>query len=225
MDCNVYKPCGWIKKRWSISSTTLQTWHAKGQLRMLQYPTGKRLYDITQLEDLLGASETDGQLFNPKKKIIYARVSSAKQHDDLDRQIADLQRAYPTHTLVKDIASGINFRRPGLRKVLEDAVARDIDEVVVLHRDRLARFAVDLLEFLFQKLGVRLVVHGQENNSPDPDRADEQRTTELADDLLAITTIFVASHNGRRSATNKRKRVEGCDDRADALPEGAGVPD
>lgn len=208
MDCNVYKPCGWIRKRWSISSTTLRTWHEKGKLRMLQYPTGKRVFDITQLEQILGASATDGQVFNPKKKIIYARVSSAKQKDDLERQIADLQSAYPNHKLVKDIDSGLNFKRPGLRKVLDEAVARDIDEVVVLHRDRLARFGVDLLEFLFHKLGVKLVVHNQQDVAETAVTSDEQRTTELAEDLLAITTIFVASHHGRRSASNKRKRQQ-----------------
>lgn len=67
-----------------------------------------------------------------------------------------------------------------------------------MHRDRLARIGADLLEFIFDKAGAKLVVLG----------SDEGNHHDLADDLLAVTTVFVASHNGRRSAENKRRRSE-----------------
>jgi hypothetical protein len=44
-----------------------------------------------------------------KEKIIYARVSSPAQRGDLQRQSDDLRAKYPTHVLITDIASGINF--------------------------------------------------------------------------------------------------------------------
>ena len=74
-----------------------------------------------------------------------------------------------------------------------------VDEVVVLYRDRLARIGCDLLEFIFAKVGTKLVVHGA-NEGEAPDKHD------LADDLLAVTTLFVASYNGRRDAENKKRR-------------------
>ena len=132
-----------------------------------------------------------------KIRITYARVSSAKQKPDLERQIATLRDRYPNHELVTDVASGINFRRKGLRSVLERVLRGMVAEVVVTHRDRIARIGVELLEFVFSQAGARFVVLG---GGPDGDSAHE-----LADDLVAITTVFVARHNGLQSAENKRE--------------------
>lgn len=75
-----------------------------------------------------------------------------------------------------------------------------VDEVVVRHKDRLCRYGLELIEWILAKAGTKLVVLSQSTDQ-EPDA-----TRELADDLLAITTIFVARHNGRRSADNRRRR-------------------
>lgn len=73
---------------------------------------------------------------------------------------------------------------------------------MVAHRDRLCRFGIELVEQLFRKAGTRLVVHEHAHDVLDhPDR-----TAELAEDLIAITTAFVARHHGQRSAANRRER-------------------
>ena len=79
-----------------------------------------------------------------KRSYIYARVSSAKQKGDLDRQIQDLQEAYPGHIVIRDIASGVNFKRKGLQTILEHVLSGLVNEVVVMRRDRLARIGADL---------------------------------------------------------------------------------
>lgn len=141
-----------------------------------------------------------GQQVTGKRSYIYARVSSAKQKGDLDRQIQDLQEAYPGHVVIRDIASGVNFKRKGLQTILEHVLSGLVNEVVVMHRDRLARIGADLLEFIFSKVGTKLVVHGT--------NADAEDKHDLADDLLAVTTLFVASYNGRRAAENRKRRKE-----------------
>jgi len=193
-----YKPATHFTSIYGISAAALRGWATTGRLDHLRTPGDKRLYRVDGVTNLLGvtASETT------KRGYIYARVSSAKQRPDLDRQIADLQQAYPKHVLVKDIASGVNFKRLGLRTLLEHALVGMVSEVVVMHRDRLARLGYDLLEFIFSKVGVRLVVHGRDEG------AEGER--DLADDLLAVTTLFVASHNGRRAAANRKRRREGA---------------
>jgi hypothetical protein len=85
-----------------------------------------------------------------------------------------------------------------LRSILERVHGGTVEEVVVMHRDRLCRYGQELIDFIFTHSKTRLVVHGK--------IVGEDSTRELADDLLAITTIFVARHNGQRSAANKRKR-------------------
>lgn len=155
------------------------------------------MYLLGGVERLLGV-ETGA---NARRGYVYARVSSAKQRPDLERQVEDLQKAYPGHSLIRDIGSGVNFKRKGLCALLERAIKGMVSEVVVMHRDRLARLGFDLLEFLLTKLGVRIVVHSKDGGGEEAER-------DLADDLFAVTTLFVASHNGRRAAANRKRRRE-----------------
>jgi predicted site-specific integrase-resolvase len=152
------------------------------------------MYSVDGVLGLLGQQPTG------RRSYIYARVSSAKQRNDLDRQIDDLKKAYPGHDIIKDVASGVNFKRKGLQTLLEHVLAGLVSEIVVMHRDRLARIGCDLLEFIFNKAGTKLVVHGTDEDAEDHH--------DLADDLLAVTTLFVASYNGRRAAENRKRRRE-----------------
>jgi len=136
---------------------------------------------------------------NQRAKIIYARVSSQSQQADLHRQSEALRQAYPDHELVTDIASGLNWHRKGLISILERTYAGLVAEIVVAHKDRLARFGSELLLWIFNKAGTRLVVLDQLSGTI-------ASSNELADDLMAITTFFVARNNGRRAAENRRKR-------------------
>ena len=70
---------------------------------------------------------------------VYARVSSPKQKEDLERQKQYLLSQFPNHHLISDIGSGINFKRPGLHSLLERSSRGLVKEVVVAHRDRLCR--------------------------------------------------------------------------------------
>lgn len=64
---------------------------------------GHRMYYIPEQND------------NKRRSIIYARVSSYKQSEDLSRQIEKLKCKYPNHEVIQDIGSGINFKRKGLK--------------------------------------------------------------------------------------------------------------
>ena len=97
------------------------------------------------------------------------------------------------------VSTSSGKERKGFKTLLDAVVDGLVEEVVVMHRDRLCRFGADLLDSIFAKTGTKLVVHC----SPD---GPEDDSRELADDLLAVTTVFVARHNGRRSADNRRRR-------------------
>jgi predicted site-specific integrase-resolvase len=74
-----------------------------------------------------------------RRNIIYARVSPRKQEGDLQRQIDYLRRKYPNHEIVKDIGSGLNFKRLGFKKILDELFKGNIKEVVVASSDRWCR--------------------------------------------------------------------------------------
>ena len=68
-----------------------------------------------------------------KKNYLYARVSSQKQKQDLERQKEILLKKYPTYELISDIGSGINFKRKGLQTLLEQSCKGLVREIVVTH--------------------------------------------------------------------------------------------
>jgi predicted site-specific integrase-resolvase len=150
---------------------------------------------------MFGRQEEQGEAKQQqeKTKIIYARVSPNHQKEDLQRQIHDLQAAYPDHELISDIGSGLNYHRKGFQRLLERVYEGAIDEVVVTHKDRLCRYGIELLEWLFTKTGTKLVVRCQDYEESDPSR-------ELADDLLSVCNFFVARNNGRRASDNRKRR-------------------
>ena len=78
---------------------------------------------------------------------ISARVSSADQKADLDRQIVRLtEHAMREHMVVVDvvreIGSALNGHRPALLRLLRNTETRTI---LVEHRDRLMRFGFETL--------------------------------------------------------------------------------
>ncbi|PQJ97481.1 recombinase family protein [Chromatium okenii] len=79
------------------------------------------------------ATNVDAYLrIQPQRVVIsYCRVSSFKQRDDLDRQVQFIRNQYPQAEIIKDIGSGLNFKRKGLKVILERAMRGDCIQLVV----------------------------------------------------------------------------------------------
>jgi predicted site-specific integrase-resolvase len=74
-----------------------------------------------------------------RNNYIYARVSSNNQKDDLTRQINVLKLKYPNYKLISDIRSDINLDRKDLIKIIDEAILGKINEVIIVHKDRLCK--------------------------------------------------------------------------------------
>lgn len=216
-----------IRATFAVCNNTLCSLADKGAVRVVRIGKGgKRLYSAPDVKRVLGCKQhTTVAGGKPRAKIAYARVSSKKQEPDLERQKEALARELgPGYEIVSDVGSGINFRRRGLLAVLDRALEGTVQEVVVARRDRLCRFAFDLLEHTLERCGCKVrvldssVSGSSSSSSSISDSGDAER--ELADDLLAITTVFVASHNGRRAAANRRARKEAAEKQAAEGKEG-----
>jgi putative resolvase len=107
--------------------------------------------------------------------ICYCRVSSAKQKDDLERQVAFMRSIYPNAEVIRDIGSGINFKRKGLKALLDRLLEGDKLSLVVAHRDRLARFGFELIQYLVESNGGEVVVLDQTVHSPTEERQTRPR--------------------------------------------------
>ena len=158
-------------QRCGLHPQTLRRYASQGKIPYYRNSAGQRLYDVDAY--LHGIAEP--------VTICYCRVSSSKQRGDLNRQIAHMRADYPDAEIVTDIAGGLNWKRPGLRSILERLHRGDKLELVVAHRDRLARFGFELIEWLVQQNGGAVVVLNQSHASPE---------SELTEDLLAILHTF-----------------------------------
>ncbi|MCK9356352.1 MAG: IS607 family transposase [Dehalococcoidia bacterium] len=205
-----------IQSRFRVCDATLRSWANTGRVRCIRIGAagGKRLYSLPDIERTLHvpAAASKEAAAKPRARVLYCRVSSAKQRADLERQRADLHARYPEHEVVEDIASGINFHRRGLLSLLDRAVRGGVEEVVVAHRDRLCRIAFELVEHVLGQCGCKVVVC---DGSVAAAASADAVADDLREDLLSIVTYFVASNNGRRSAENRKRRARAAEEGGD----------
>ncbi|WP_027893369.1 MULTISPECIES: IS607 family transposase [Calidithermus] len=168
-----------------ISYKTAWLWWKHGKLPVpaRQTPTGTILVDVPERKEA-GA-------------VLYARVSSADQKADLDRQVARLaafaaERGIKVAKVVAEVGSGLNGHRKGLISVLRSP---EYGSIIVEHRDRLARFGSEYIEAALAACGRRVLV-------VEPDEVKD----DLAQDMIDVLTSFCARLYGRRSARQRAAR-------------------
>lgn len=163
-----------------VHDNTLRKWDKQGRIKTMRTPGGNRLYDLSEF------TVQEEPVLN---MVCYCRVPSAKQRDDLASQVAFMREKYPESEVITDVGSGINFKRKGLKALLERSLSGEQLEVVVAYKDRLARFGFELLEWLIERNGGKIVVLNQVSFSPEQ---------ELTKDLLTILHVFSCRLYGLR---------------------------
>lgn len=137
-----------------------------------------------------------GDRTEPRKKIVYCRVSSASQKDGRKRQIQCMSEQFPGYSVLSDVASGINFRRRSLQSVLETVMRGTVSTIVVSHSDRLARFGFELIELICKFNGCELVVHNEVEATPGE---------RVVQDVLNILQVYNCRIQGARKYKQKKK--------------------
>ena len=131
-----YIKIGHAAKLLGVTPQTVRRWERDGQLSPDRVSEGgTRYYDV---KHLLGLRELETDL-----TVAYARVSSHDQKDDLKRQAENLEtccaRKGWRYELIQDLGSGMNYRKKGLKRLLEMILNRQVSSVVLTHKDRLLR--------------------------------------------------------------------------------------
>lgn len=183
---------GKFAKSLGVSIQTLRNWDKEGKLKPT-YVTenGYRYYS----EDLLNKFKNVKNVNKIKKKnILYARVSTKNQKDDLNRQIDNLkQYAYSkgySFEIITDIGSGINYKKEGLLKMINLVECGEVDRIIVLYKDRLIRFGYDLIEYICKLNDTKIEI---------VDNSTISKEQELTEDLIQIITVFANKLYGERS--------------------------
>lgn len=179
-----------------VTAQTLRNWDKSGKLKPHHKSVnGYRYYAESDLNQLLGKLDTI-----QGKTVGYCRVSSKKQADDLQRQVENM-RTYllaqgTPFEIISDIGSGINYQRKGLQELIKGITNHSISKVVVLYKDRLARFGFELIEYIADLYGCPIEII-------DTTKKTEQQ--ELVEDLVQIITVFSCKLQGQRA--NKAKKM------------------
>ncbi len=124
-----------------VSTDTLRRWEKEGKITSSRTEGGHRRYDLT---NILRDKEDEGLT------ILYARVSTRPQLKDLDRQIAVLEtyadiKGRKNCQTIKDVGSGVNYKKKGLNKLLSILVEGKATRLVLTTKDRLLRFGSELV--------------------------------------------------------------------------------
>lgn len=185
-----------------VTVRTLENWESSGKIRCIRTKGGHRRFLWEDIVSKVEGGDTS-KIDSFKESFIYCRVSTASQKEDLERQVDLLRSKYPDFKIIKDIGSGINFKRKGFNTILDSAIKGNLKTLVVTHRDRLCRFGFEFFERIIREYSNgEIVVLNSEKTSPEK---------ELVDDLISIITVFSSRIYGLRAHSIKKKIKEAAE--------------
>lgn len=185
-----------VTKILGVTAQTLRNWDKEGKLKpSYTKSNGYRYYS----EEVILSYTQERKTKKDVNVVLYARVSSKKQQDELERQISNLKEyakdKYEKYEVISDIGSGINYEKPGLKKLIEMINKKQVDVIVVLYKDRLLRYGFELVEYFAKLNNVKIEVL---------DKIDKSQDQELVEDLVQIITVFSCKLQGKRKKKTKQ---------------------
>jgi len=133
-----------VKKIMGVTNQTLYNWRKSGKIEYKKLGHKTIVYNLDSILDFK----------NERYNVIYCRVSNTKQKDDLIKQEQILKEwcvknGYKIDYIFKDIASGMNENRKGLKELIDLVVTGKVKRVFITYKDRLTRFGFDYFKLFF----------------------------------------------------------------------------
>lgn len=183
-----------------VSVKTLQRWDRDGILKANRTPTDRRYYTYDQYLQFKGI-QTENDI---RDTVIYARVSTRNQKDDLQNQVEFLKqfcnaKGIIVNQCVEDFGSGLNYNRKKWNKLLDEVMANKIKTIVILNKDRFIRFGYDWFEKFCEKFNTKIIIVNNETLSSNE---------ELVQDIISILHVFSCRLYGLRKYKNQIKEDE-----------------
>jgi putative resolvase len=195
---SVYRPNEFAKLI-GKSTSTLRRWDREGVLSPKRTPGNQRYYTDEDRRLILSSEKTQ----TPRKTVVYCRVSSSGQKDDLASQV----KAMETYCLgagiavdewLNEIGGGLNFKRKVFLKLMKSIRMGEVEHLLIAHKDRLARFAFELIEELASWYECKITVVNQESLSPQQ---------EMVEDLMSIIHTFSCRLYGLRNYKKQIRKI------------------
>ena len=182
----------------NVTVKTLQRWDREKTLVANRTPTNRRYYTYDQYLQFKGI----GRDADSRKIVIYTRVSTRNQTDDLENQVDFLQnyvnaKGLIVDEVIRDYGSGLNYNRKKWNQLLGEVMENKVKMIFVSHKDRFVRFGFDWFERFCNKFNVEIVVVKNDKLSPHE---------ELVQDIVSILHVFSCRLYGLRKY---KKQIEG----------------
>ena len=182
----------------NVTVKTLQRWDREKTLVANRTPTNRRYYTYDQYLQFKGI----GRDADSRKIVIYTRVSTRNQADDLENQVDFLQnyvnaKGLIVDEVIRDYGSGLNYNRKKWNQLLGEVMENKVKIIFVSHKDRFVRFGFDWFEKFCNKFNVEIVVVKNDKLSPHE---------ELVQDIVSILHVFSCRLYGLRKY---KKQIEG----------------
>ena len=183
-----------------VSVKTLQRWDREGILEANRTPTDRRYYTYDQYLQFKGI-KTQNDI---RQVVIYARVSTKNQKDDLQNQVSFLRqfcnaRGIIVDQCIEEYGSGLNYNRKKWNKLLDEVMEQKIKTIIITHKDRFIRFGYDWFEKFCMKFNTTIVIVNNEELSPQE---------ELVQDIVSILRVFSCRLYGLRKYKKQIERDE-----------------
>ena len=150
-----------------VSVKTLQRWDREGILKAYRSPTDRRYYTYDQYLQFKGLKSVN----DTRKSVIYARVSTKNQKDDLKNQISFLRqfanaRGIIVDACIEDYGSGLNYNRKYWNELLDEVMEGKVKTIIIANKDRFIRFGFEWFEKFCRKFNTEILVVNNEGLSP-----------------------------------------------------------
>ncbi|QAT38850.1 IS607 family transposase [Clostridium sp. JN-9] len=182
----------------NVSVLTLQRWDNAGKLKAFRTPTNRRFYTYEQYKEFMGITSSG------KKVVIYTRVSTSNQKDDLKNQVTFLKqyanaKGIIVDEVIEDYGSGLNYNRKKWNKLIDECMTSEISTIMITNKDRFVRFGFEWFEGFLGKFNVKIIVVNNESLSPNE---------ELVQDIISILHVFSCRIYGLRKYKKKIEEDE-----------------
>lgn len=180
-----------VLKLLNITRTTLCSYVKKGIVKATMKPNGMYDYDSNSVYGLLGIEN--------RETVIYGRVSTSAQKQDLQNQLDSLvsfanSNGFKINHIYSDIASGMNFDRKQFKTMIHDVINHKISNILISHKDRFTRISFDMWNELCNEFDCNIIVM---NNEEDDDRG-------IFYDIISLLHCF----SMRMYSKRRRKKLE-----------------
>lgn len=171
-----------VLKLLHITRPTLCNYVKSKKIKATLMPNGQYDYDEDSVFQL-------ANIAIHRKCVIYARVSTQKQKNDLKKQVQTLrnfanEKGIIVNHVYEDVASGLNYDRGGFQNMVNDIINHQIKIVVISHKDRLTRVSFDMWKQLFKQFHCELIVANED------EKKDDDSDNEIFSDLISLLHCF-----------------------------------